>query len=740
MQTARFVADAALIRELGESLIGRANIALAELVKNSYDADAVQCEICFADDEITVSDNGHGMSEREFHECWMRVGTTHKTKQQVSRILQRPLTGSKGIGRLSCQFLSSEMELWSTSSEDPTKTLYVIVDWGDIHSGMNLNEVSVLWEIQNKAPEYPDGRSSGTKLVLKSLKSSWDEDMIRGLGQEIWVLRSPFSGPDLTDTSARETFVVSIDAPAIARAETAFNQTTNALFKNWRARIHGSLKNGRNGEMATVHVEFKPGYPNGNKDKKQFTEPVKIPIRSSRANELPQIDRVSFEIFIFKTYGRQPGGIRVKEMREYLAKFGNVSVYDAGFRLPYYGIGRKTVGQDWLGIAGDQARRLSASQLLPERLRSSNRYMQDLPAPGRIFGAVHVDTNAERTTVETSSHGTGEYLKIQPGRDRLQDNEAHHQLRDLVRYSLDYYANRYRTLLLQATSKAKKKEHPSRKFTRVLDVLQRNRNEIPKAVLSEVISEVKDARLVIEASERTLDQHFAFLAPLATAGMTALALYHELAREEHGLRHVADELNELTLLHNSARLRNAASSVSALHQRISALRDLMSPLLSDEDKAATNRLRVAPIVREVVSSMLPIMPRVEFDLSGISDSLKFPIGAFAEWSAVLQNVLSNSWNAMLEADTKNVSFSGKTAANGKEYLRISDTGSGLGIRVSDAAELFEPFERRLAISEDNRSIAIGGQGLGLTIVRMIAGRRAARVRFVRAAGQLFDHY
>ena len=35
-----FDVDAALLRELGERLVGRADIAMAELVKNAYDADA----------------------------------------------------------------------------------------------------------------------------------------------------------------------------------------------------------------------------------------------------------------------------------------------------------------------------------------------------------------------------------------------------------------------------------------------------------------------------------------------------------------------------------------------------------------------------------------------------------------------------------------------------------------------------------------------------------------------------
>jgi len=56
-QTCRFTVDAELLRELGERLVGRQYIALAELVKNSFDADASKVEIRLqldADDQISL--------------------------------------------------------------------------------------------------------------------------------------------------------------------------------------------------------------------------------------------------------------------------------------------------------------------------------------------------------------------------------------------------------------------------------------------------------------------------------------------------------------------------------------------------------------------------------------------------------------------------------------------------------------------------------------------------------------
>ena len=109
-ETAKFQADSALLKELGEALVGQAHIALAELVKNAYDADATRCQVTIDEDQIVVEDNGHGMSEREFLDHWMTIGTRHKQETGTSRRFKRQVTGSKGVGRLAAQFLAHNLE------------------------------------------------------------------------------------------------------------------------------------------------------------------------------------------------------------------------------------------------------------------------------------------------------------------------------------------------------------------------------------------------------------------------------------------------------------------------------------------------------------------------------------------------------------------------------------------------------------------------------------------------------
>ena len=760
LTSAQFTVDAALLRELGERLIGRAHIALAELVKNSYDADAHTCRIDIEDDRIVVSDDGHGISQEEFLKFWMRIGTTHKVDQRQSRHLKRPMTGSKGLGRLSVQFLADEMELESSCADDPDSTLYAYVDWRSIRGGEDLQTVEVGWEPRRERTTYADGSNVGTRMTLTGLKTEWDGQAIEGLGKDVWMLRSPFrGGKGKTKGRTALDFYVELDAPEISSARERFDKLHDALFKNWKARITGVLEDGRrtrNGSEAKVVIEFAPDYPQGVEQARTFRETVSFPVvrrldessdddegegssagasddegeegEEIGSEEGPALDKARFTILVFRPEGRQTG-LSVVEMREYLRTYGGVSVYDAGFRLPYYG-SQDLSGHDWLNVGVDQGRRLNASELLPERFRIAGRYLLDLPNPGRIFGAVDVDTNHEHGV--ESGRGEGAVcLQIQPGRDRLAPNKSFEQLRDLVRFGLDLYANRYRAVADDEAQKQHAKEPPSRALGTTLTTLQRHKPEMPEAAYREMRRDVVRARRAVESQSKAIDSRAALLAPLATAGMAALAMNHELTNDAALLDELADLLEELAESQPSETVMEAVKSLREYQSRFSAYRRLFAPLADPDERMAVERLPVGSVVSQVVRSLRQRLVGVAFGTSGVPRDLRFPVAAFAEWSALLQNVIFNAWNAMLESDVRVIRFDGSRPDARRQYLRISDTGAGLTMPIEETGILFEAFERRASISPGNRSIAIGGQGLGLAIVRMIANSRGADVAFVK---------
>ena len=80
-----FTVESRILRELGERLVKQPDVALLELIKNAYDADARNVEIAFGDNQITITDDGHGMSEADFVERWMRM------KQAAGSVLSNEL-------------------------------------------------------------------------------------------------------------------------------------------------------------------------------------------------------------------------------------------------------------------------------------------------------------------------------------------------------------------------------------------------------------------------------------------------------------------------------------------------------------------------------------------------------------------------------------------------------------------------------------------------------------------------
>ncbi|MBK8180616.1 MAG: ATP-binding protein [Planctomycetes bacterium] len=74
--------------------MGRPHVALAELIKNSYDADATRVELRVLPDRIEITDNGDGMDLEAFRNFWMRIGSPHKEARKYSPT-GRNLTGQR---------------------------------------------------------------------------------------------------------------------------------------------------------------------------------------------------------------------------------------------------------------------------------------------------------------------------------------------------------------------------------------------------------------------------------------------------------------------------------------------------------------------------------------------------------------------------------------------------------------------------------------------------------------------
>ena len=700
MPTLPFSVDAELLRELGERLVGKPHVALAELVKNGYDADATQVTIKFLPDKdrIEISDDGYGMTFDEFKNFWMRIGTTHKRTKQ-SRNLKRSMTGSKGVGRLAVQFLANKLNIKTVSKDQGGEWLEAEVNWEVAVTAKDLTKVEVAYNRNPSNPPFPHG----TLILLSGLKDTWAIDSVRKLASEVWWLQPPFASPLSDQADSKTSFRVNFQAAQHDYAQ-EFLKRLNSIKRIWIARLVGESVNGN----VTLSLEF-PG-------EQPIIHEYRIadfPHNNGKLNQTKNLDNAHFEIRVYDLSGRQQFGIKVGEAREYFKEHGGVHVYDGGFRLPYYGDPRS----DWLKLEYDHSHRKNVSELLPGNLERIPKALNDLPTLGRVLGEVKVDTSQEHN------------LKIMITRDRLTVTTAYDDLVCTVRYAIDWYA--YQTA--RRKSKEKKRETPieasSQTLERVEEVLEQYEPEIPKDVYRRVHDEVQKATTTVKTNQEIVLEQMGLLAPLATAGISALSYQHELKKQFGFIKGIIDRMKEVQTADSQLQedLTSLSTDLASWLERAKATNGLFDYIADAENTRLRHRFRAVSVTQDIAAQTRFLARSIDIDYSQIEEELYLPKASFAEWGAIFQNVFINAFNAMLDSPERLLQVSSQSHQKSREIL-IQDTGHG--INLQDSVRFFNPFERASSISPERQALGYGGTGLGLTIVRLLADNIGCRVRFV----------
>ena len=118
---------ARLLRTLGNDLISSDKVAIIELVKNAYDADAstvlirLQGPLRLGQGQIEVWDDGHGMDIQTLQTAWLDIATDSKKRSPQSESGRRVL-GEKGIGRLAAARIGSDLLLVTRRRESDRKS------------------------------------------------------------------------------------------------------------------------------------------------------------------------------------------------------------------------------------------------------------------------------------------------------------------------------------------------------------------------------------------------------------------------------------------------------------------------------------------------------------------------------------------------------------------------------------------------------------------------------------------
>lgn len=396
---------ARILQLLGDELISNPRLAVFELVKNAYDADAneVIVEIDLRSREeplISVTDDGDGMSPEILQNVWLAPGHDYRRKQRheqqrTQRHGRLPL-GEKGVGRFAVHKLGNRIRV-VTRAENCDEAV-IEIDWNKLIRSPYLDEAPVT--INFRSAETFPGQQTGTRIEIRELREpAWTKGEVGRLYTQITSMCSPFK--------ERGGFLASLLVPGhdswIAGLPNIQEIIDRALWKFEFKLIDGKL----DWKYAFRQI---PGLNlSSRRDSKTGTQlPISEASGYGQAQkkvvaDKPTLDGIGPIVGEFHVFDREREVLRrfgnTKALTTYLDEHGGIRVYRDGIRVYNYG----EQGDDWLGL---DLRRVN----LPAQRISKN----------IVLGAVHLSVDESNELIEKTN------------REGFVENDACDRLRRIV--------------------------------------------------------------------------------------------------------------------------------------------------------------------------------------------------------------------------------------------------------------------------------------------------------------------
>jgi signal transduction histidine kinase len=705
----RFVVDAALLFQLGEELVNKRSVALGELIKNAYDADATSVTITFENVQtkggtIEVADDGTGLSFERIRDAWMRIATSSKVHEPFSDRFRRPRTGAKGIGRFAARRLAHQLEVITVALIDPkapTKGLEkttISFDWDAFKPGKQIEEIPAAYR---RETVHNSDVPTGVQLKLLNVRDAWTADDLIELRRDLLKLVSPLPSSLADATSKRDPgFAIVLESPEFPELSGDIGET---FLSNALGVLEGELqKSGK----PSYSLKFRGRRP------LQFTPPNAT---------YPSVGRASFVVhfFVYKKDFFLGLPINTREAQERGREEGGVHIYVDRFRVPPYG----DPGDDWLKLDESRGRRLT--EMPQELVRTAGnlpRPMLLLPGNNQLFGRVFL------------SRVTNTGIRQTLNRERLiEDDTAFVQLRSFVRLGIDWMTVCYARVFAEereAQSGKKERNDPVSLLARAKEAFSAAAEDMAPEQRAQVLQSIELARQTVAEQQDEIISELSMLRVLASTGTMIVVFQHQLMGTLTALKDVhtalAGFVSKLPRLDRDrfetelVRLNNWIDTTQ--HQA-----QLLGLLISRKARSRRRRLAVRPVVETLRQAFRSYADDYGITVeNNVPDGVRTPPMFEAELSAVLVNLLTNAFKAVREQPVRKISVEG-TRVDSSVRIRVQDTGVGLGRR--DPEEYFKPF-----VGDSEPDPILGeGTGLGLKIVKDFVGVYGGRARFVPAS-------
>ncbi|MDJ1483584.1 ATP-binding protein [Cytophagaceae bacterium YF14B1] len=697
---------ARIIKIIGQELISNDVIALVELIKNSYDADATNLTVSLNDifsDEgsLIIKDDGIGMSYEKVTNVWLEPATPDKKSKEeytYSQYYQRRFLGEKGIGRFAAHRLGEKIELTTRAKNNVGELLnyetQVEIDWSAFTDDKYLTEIPIKVEKQNIPQVFING--SGTLIKITRINPWKNLKAVRDAVLRIRSLESPIkplnTGLDNDDTINDPGININIESndPALTQNINDIKSLKDLLdtaFYKFSASVD---------EKGIISYDYsfnRPDYP----DKKRNEESLSADLKGFNINwfeentlnpvNTPGAFHIDFFAWDLETSALKVAGL-AKYYREIIGPNTGVRIYRDNFRVWPYG----EDDDDWLEL---DLNRLNAPK---ERSVSRN----------QVFGIIHI------------SSVKNPFLVDQSNREGLINNIQYQHFYNLVSSSITLFAKERKKDKINLERVSQKKVLSDS----VTDSINLLRDQIH---LNEHTNLYKDSVKKIELSYRDkINDVLERYMMAAAIGISYSLPIHEMKLRLTSIKHVVEDIEKNPLLQDKF-LRKLYDDIKETEAIVNAVTSIMSR----QKKQKVTLFKVANNVKILKERELEKY-QIDFEITG-DKTLEVEAVPGLLNTAVL-NIVDNAiyWLRVkqLESREQLADFKAKISIHigihvEKPYISIKDNGNGLE----------DPFD---LLVEPYYSRKTDGLGLGLYLVNEIMIRFGGYFEGYNENGAVFN--
>lgn len=709
---------ARLLTMLGEQLIKDEQIALAELIKNGYDADADWVKVSFLgfrqkkengdfeitkDSQIVIEDNGFGMERSIIEKSWMNPATPNKKLKEKSSIITkkgRTIQGEKGIGRFAVLKLGRNVVIktrpiglneeytltydFSKYDDDflkedgKEKELYLDQLNIDLQEEIPVHFVERKVIVNNK--EFTDN-AHGTRIVISDLKGTWDNDKIEKVNKESQKLESVFD--KIFKRSVKFPFNIGFNMngedmpyidPKVDKLATLLKncsvlKITKGKYNNSKLQFEYEL-NGNpyvlslRDSLLTALAPFKERFMT-NKD-----------VFGNSVLREPECGSFSFNFFVFDLVADKESVYYLDKADKDIVKEHRIYLYRDKIRVSPYG----DADNDWLGTDKKRGTGKAGGYLSNDQ----------------VVGFVDI-TKKGNPTLKDKTNREGLIEEGRATRDFIM--LIHSFLLFIRQHPYEQYKQKVKQIKEQKDAELRVTEN---KFLKLYDVVKDN---------PEAISLYKDLHSAYIKEKDIYNNRISVTEELAAVGLSVETASHDL------MAMLSQGINQLADLSDAVKKRQMGKA--EISKELAIIKDVFLfvqdemrniQLLFKSSKQRKRAIRVVPMLEKVVHIYKNTLKRANIDLK--IEKKGSPLIVICTDAVILQlliNLFDNAiyWLSSINCVDKQICI---VLDGDKKELVFADNGPG--VTEDDRPYIFEAFYS----GKDE------GRGLGLYIARQLLDR------------------